>query len=414
MRQPGLEVADVLGRFGAEFVARFGKSLCNQQRKAIQDIEQCRTAVLGGHKEECDQCGHESFAYNSCRNRHCPKCQGKARARWTSKRTEELLPVPYLHMVFTLPQILARLALQNKRVMYDLLFQATSKTLLEIAADKKHLGAKIGFFAVLHTWGQKLELHPHLHCVVPAGGLSFDRKRWVHCKRSKKSKKIFFAPVRVLSEVFMGKYIALLRQAYRNGKLCFFGDFEALQRPGEFEKFLDTAVKHRWVVYAKRPFANAECTVKYLARYTHRVAISNSRLLNMDNNQVAFSWKDYRNGCARKTMRLDGVKFIRRFLLHVLPPRLIRIRHFGMFCNRLKAECLAICQRLLGNCQQANEQEGEQQREIGTECSPSEETKPCPRCKSGRMIITETWERFQRIGQLTSLQRGLILYFNTS
>ena len=414
MTHRALEVADVFRRFGPQFVARFGKSLSHQQRKVIQAIELCRTAALGGHKEECDKCGHERFAYNSCRNRHCPKCQGKAIARWTSKRTEELLPVPYLHMVFTLPQILARLALQNKRVMYGLLFQATSKTLLEIAADKKHLGAKIGFFAVLHTWGQKLEAHPHIHCVVPAGGLSYDRKRWVHCKRSKKSKKLFFAPVRVLSEVFMGKYIDLLRQAYRDGQLCFFGDFEALQRPGEFEKFLDTAVKHRWVVYAKRPFANAECTVKYLARYTHRVAISNSRLLNMDNNQVTFSWKDYRNGCARKTMRLEGVKFIRRFLLHVLPPRLIRIRHYGMFCNRLKAECLAICQRLLGKHPQTVQEEASRNREIDTELSTKEEAKTCPHCKSGRMIITETWERFQRIGQPTSLHRGLILYFNTS
>jgi hypothetical protein len=414
MRQPRLEVADVFGRFGADFVARFGKSLCNQQRKAIQDIEQCRTAVLGGHKEECDQCGHESYAFNSCRNRNCPKCQGTARARWTEKRTEELLPVPYLHVIFTLPQILARLALQNKRLMYDLLFQASSQTLLEIAADKKHLGARIGFFAVLHTWGQRLEAHPHLHCVVPAGGLSPDRKRWIHCKRSKKSKKLFLAPVRVLSDVFRGKYIDLLRQCYLKGELSFFGDLQALRRRDEFERFLDSAVKKRWVVYAKPPFSNAERVVKYLARYTHRVAIANSRLLNMDGNGVTFSWKDYRNGCARRIMRLDGVKFIQRFLLHVLPKRLFRIRHFGIFCNRLRTDSLAICQRLLGNRPRADEQEGEQQREINAERSPDEESKPCPRCKSGRMIITETWERFQRIGQTTSLTRGLVLYFNTS
>ena len=414
MRRPNLEIADVLSRFGAEFVARFGMSLSNQQRKAIRDIERCRTAVLGGHKKECDKCGHEDYAFNSCRNRHCPKCQGTARAQWTSKRTEELLPVPYLHMVFTLPQILARLALQNKRVMYDLLFQASSQTLLEIAADRKHLGAKIGFFAVLHTWGEKLEAHPHIHCVLPAGGLSSDRKRWIHCKRSRKSKKLFFAPVWVLSDVFTGKYIALLRQCYLNGQLSFFGDFKALKRRDEFERFLDAAVKKRWVVYAKPPFSNAERVVKYLARYTHRVAIANSRLLNMDRNEVTFSWKDYRNGCARRTMRLDGVKFIRRFLLHILPKGLVRIRHYGMFCNRLRTESLAICQRLLGSRPRADEQEVEQQAEIDTERSPDEETKPCPRCKTGRMIITETWKRFQRIGRPTPLHRGAILYFNTS
>lgn len=409
-----LEVADVFRRFGPQFVARCGASLSADQQKVIRAIEQCRTAVLGGHKEECDKCGHESFAYNSCRNRHCPKCQGTARARWTSKRTAELLPVPYLHMVFTLPQIVARLALQNKKVMYDILFQATSQTLLEIAADKKYLGAKIGFFAVLHTWGQKLELHPHLHCVVPAGGLSHDRKRWVHCKCSKKNKKLFFAPVRVLSAVFMGKYIDLLRQAYNKDELSFFGDLRPLRRPGEFEKFLDTAVKHRWVVYAKRPFAGAECAVKYLARYTHRVAISNSRLLSMDDNQVTFSWKDYRNECERKPMRLEGVKFIRRFLLHVLPHRLIRIRHFGIFCNRLKSESLATCQRLLGKHPDTVDEETCQDYKTEPGSSTKEEKKPCPRCKSGRMIITETWERFQRPVPHCSLHQGLILYFNTS
>ena len=414
MRHPSLEIADVFGRFGADFMARFGKSLSSQQWKAIQDIEQCRTAVLGGHKEECDQCGHEQFAYNSCRNRHCPKCQGKARARWTSKRIEELLPVPYLHIVFTLPQILARLSLQNKRVMYDLLFQATSQTLLEIAADKKHLGARIGFFSVLHTWGQRLEAHPHVHCVVPAGGLSSDRKRWIHCKRSKKSKKLFLAPVWVLSDVFRGKFIDLLRQSYLNGQLSFFGDLQALQQRDEFERFLDAAVEKRWVVYAKPPFSNAQCAVKYLARYTHRVAIANSRLLNMDGNEVTFSWKDYRNGSMLRTMRLDGVKFIQRFLLHVLPKGMVRIRHFGMFCNRLRSDNLAICERLLGSRGRENEEEGEQQRGTDTDGSAGEETKPCPHCKSGRMIVTETWERFQRIGQLTSLHRGLILAFNTS
>jgi hypothetical protein len=327
---------------------------------------------------------------------------------------EELLPVPYLHIVFTLPHTLARLALQNKRVMYNLLFQASSQTLLEIAADKKYLGAKIGFFAVLHTWGQRLEAHPHVHCVVPAGGLSPDRKRWIPCRRSRKSKKLFFAPVRVLSDVFRGKYIDLLRQCYLSGQLSFFGDLQALQRRDEFERFLDAAVEKRWIVYAKPPFSNVECTIRYLARYTHRVAIANSRLLNMDDNKVTFSWKDYRNGSMHRTMRLDGVKFIRRFLQHVLPKRLVRIRHFGLFCNRLRTESLAICQRLLGSHRLADEEKCEQQRETDTDGSAGEETKPCPRCKSGRMLITETWERFQRMGPLTSLHRGLSLYFNTS
>ena len=336
-----------------------------------------------------------------------------ARAKWMAKREAELLPVAYLHVVFTLPQIVARLALQNKKVMYDILFQASSRTLLEVALNPKHLGARLGFFGVLHSWGQRMEHHPHIHYVVPAGGLSLDGTHWVHCKRGRKGKKVYLAPVEILSQVFAGKFIDLLRRAYRQGKLSFYGRLESLRSPGEFERFLDASVRHNWVVYVKRPFRNAECVLKYLARYTHRVAIANSRLLSIEDGKVTFRWKDYRHGCAQRIAQLDGVEFIRRFLQHVMPKGLRRIRHFGIFTNRFRTQSLAICRKFLG----VNETSSAVQAPHDVPSEPEgthDQASICPKCKQGRMIITESWECGEREILPTSLNRGLILAFNTS
>ena len=333
------------------------------------------------------------------------------------KRAMELLPVPYFHVVFTLPQILARLALQNKKVMYDILFHATSETLLQVAANPKHLGARIGYFAVLHTWGQQLQHHPHLHCVVPGGGISMNGTRWVHCKRSRKTGKLFFLPVTVLSEVFRGKFVHHLRIAYKNGQLSFYGGFQSWRRPDEFERLLDTAVKHKWVVYAKRPLANPSCLLKYLARYTHRVAISNSRLLGIEDGKVVFRWKDYRNGNVQRTARLDGVTFLRRFLQHVLPRGLYRIRHFGIFCNRFRTASLARCRELLGVKRELPESSAppdEQQNNFSGDELETDKPKTCPNCKQGNMVITERWERGQRKVDHCSLHRGIFIAFDTS
>jgi predicted Zn-ribbon and HTH transcriptional regulator len=401
--QPALELADIVRRFGTEFVARNNASLSWQQRRVIEAIERCRTAALGGHKEACNGCGHESFSYNSCRNRHCPKCQAGARAKWMNDREAELLPVSYFHTVFTLPQTMAGLALQNKEVMYDILFQSTSETLQEVAANPKHLGAKIGFFAVLHTWGQKMENHPHLHCVIPAGGLSPDNQQWKHCKRSRKTGKEFFLPVAVLSAVFRGKFIDFLRQAHQQNKLSFFGKFAGLQDGDEFERFLDASVKSNWVVFAKKPFANTQCVLKYLARYTHRIAISNSRLIAVEGDEVVFRWKNYRKDCAMETTRLPASEFLRRFLQHVLPKGYTRIRHFGILSNRLRASAIELCRDLLGD---RDNSDNEPSDEIEHR---DDKPKSCPACKTGQMFRIDSWERGERGMPATSLHRGMHL-----
>lgn len=340
MREHRLEVADVFRQHGEEFLNQWGQSLSPQQRKALRDIGTCRTAALGGHIEECDHCAHRVIAYNSCRNRHCPKCQSTARDEWLAERAKELLAVPYCHVVFTLPQQLAPLALQNQRVCYSLLFRAVSETLLKIAADPQHLGARIGFLAVLHTWSQNLLHHPHAHCVVPAGGLSPDRTRWIACRPN------FFLPVQVLSRMFRGKYLAFLRQAFTAGKLKFFGDLADLADPARFHAWLQESKKTEWVVYAKPPFGGPQAVLKYLARYTHRVAISSSRLLSLDNSRVTFRYRDSKNGNQMKTMTLDAIEFIRRFLLHILPSGFVKIRHFGFLANRNRTSALALCAHL--------------------------------------------------------------------
>lgn len=333
--------------------------------------------------------------YNSCRNRHCPKCQAAARAEWLDARAADLLPVPYFHVVFTLPEEFGPLALQNPRVVYGILFRAAWETLRVVAADPKHLGARIGMLAVLHTWGQNLMHHPHVHCVVPGGGLSPCGTRWVPCKRSRCGKQTFFLPVRVLSRVFRGKFIAMLKKAYRRGELVFHGRLHGLATDKTFESLIDQSVTKEWVVYCKPPFGGPEQVLKYLARYTHRVAISNSRLLDMQDGQVEFRWKNYAHNNEWSTMSVEGCEFIRRFLLHVLPSGFVRIRHFGLLANRCRSKGLETCRQLLG-VQQRSEVPGDHvepdPRDHDTEEKSGEAPECCPRCKAGMMRLVETLE----------------------
>jgi hypothetical protein len=379
-----LEVADVIRGHGAAYLDAFGAVTSAEQRRVLRDLERCRTAALGGHVEACDQCGHRQIAYNSCRNRHCPKCQGAARARWLEDRAAELLPVEYFHVVFTLPQDIGPIALQNPRVVYGTLFRATAETLLQVAADPKYLGAKIGFLAVLHTWGQNLHLHPHLHCVVPGGGIAAGGTRWVACRPG------FFLPVRVLSRLFRGKFLAFLQEANQRGQLAFHGQQQVFADPARFSHLLGELRQKDWVVYAKPPFGGPEQVLKYLARYTHRVAISNDRLIKVEDGKVFFHWKDYAHDQARKVMALSAVEFIRRFLLHVLPSGFRRIRHYGLLANRHRDETLQRCRTLLGVAGRAHEAAAQ---DTGTAADMAPDcVHVCPVCKKGRMIIVEAIE----------------------
>jgi hypothetical protein len=337
MIRPPLEVADIVRTYGTAFVKQHRRWLAALHLKVLRAIVACRTAALGGHIEQCDSCRQRVISYNSCLNRHCPKCQAAARQRWLEKRSAELLPVPYFHVVFTLPHLLAPLALQNKVLIYGLLFRSASQTLLQIAADPKHLGADIGFMAVLHTWGQTLLAHPHLHCVVPGGGLSADHQRWIPCGSK------FFLPVEVLSLVFRGKFLAALERAFKQHKLTLAGQLAPLQSPTTFAALLRAAAHRKWVVYAKRPFAGPAQVLTYLSRYTHRVAIANSRLIAMTEGKVTFRWRDYTHGSQTRTMTLEANEFLRRFLLHVLPTSFVRIRYFGLLANRQRARLLNLC-----------------------------------------------------------------------
>ena len=341
MERLKLEVADILRRYGATYRDEHETSLSPAQRRVMQAITACRTAALGGHVEACDSCEHQRIAYNSCRNRHCPKCQSLARAQWIEHRQEELLDTQYFHVVFTLPEEVAAIAYQNKTVVYNLLFAATAETLRTIAADPRHLGAEIGFFAVLHTWGQNLTHHPHLHCVVPGGGLCTGGQRWIACRPG------FFLPVRVLSRFFRRRFLELLEQAFDGGELEFFAALQDLRERNTFQRYLEPLRDKEWVVYAKAPFAGPEQVLDYVGRYTHRVAISNNRLLNIEDGKVSFRWKDYRDDSAQKIMTLEADEFIRRFLLHVLPQGLQRIRYYGLMGNRHREEKLAKCRQLL-------------------------------------------------------------------
>lgn len=343
MPRPRLEVADILRDHGPAWRKANRGHISLGQLKVMSAIEQCRTAALGGHLARCESCQHTEIAYNSCRNRHCPKCQGGAAKRWLLDRQRDLLPVEYYHVVFTLPAPIGEVAFQNKTVVYNILFKAASETLLTLAADTKHLGARIGLTAVLHTWGSALTHHPHVHCIVPGGGLSPDGQRWLACRRG------FFLPVRVLSRLFRRLFLDKLTQAHRDGKLRFFGRLKALHDVSAFAGFLTSCKKVEWVVYAKAPFAGPDAVLAYLSRYTHRVAIANSRLLSVDERGVSFRYKDYRaNGRERyKTMTLQAEEFIRRFLIHVLPKSLHRIRHYGLLANGTRRNNLELARQLL-------------------------------------------------------------------
>ena len=341
MSRPALEVADLLRAQGRRFLEQHQNTFSYQQLKVFRAIQNCRTAALGGHLDACSDCGQQAISYNSCRNRHCPKCQTQARQRWLAAREPELLPVPYFHVVFSVPHELNVLALENPRAFYDLLFAAASATLREVAANPKHLGADIGFLSILHTWGQNLLLHPHIHCVVPAGGLAPDHQRWVSGKAH------FFLPIAVLRKVFRGKFLAGLQRLRRVGQLCKAGPGRVLADDRPFARLLRRLRLRRWVVYAKAPFGGPLAVLRYLGRYTHRVAISNHRLLACEDEQVRFRWKDYAHGGQQKVMTLAATEFLRRFFLPVLPQGFVRIRHFGFLANRFRTGTLALCRQLL-------------------------------------------------------------------
>lgn len=341
MNRPPFEVAEIIRQHENSFIEKNRSWLTWHHRRVLHAIEHCRTSTLGGHLDRCSRCGHRVISYNSCRNRHCPKCLTRARDQWLAERRRELLPVGYFHVVFTIPHELSWLALQNKKVVYDLLFRTSAAPLLEVAADARHLGAQIGFLSVLHTWGQNLLHHPHVHCVIPVGGLSLDGPHWVRPRYA------FFLPVKVLSRVFRGKFIAGLKRAFRDGKLSFPGSLRPLADEKAFPSFLRSLFRHDWVVYAKRPFGGPEHVLHYLARYTHRVAISNHRIVNVADGKVTFRWKDYARGSKQRTMVVGGDEFLRRFLLHVLPRGFVRIRFFGFLANRRRTQLLPLCQRLL-------------------------------------------------------------------
>ncbi len=391
MKEHRLEVADVFRRHEKDFFAKWGRVIGPHQRKAFDAIRDCRTAALGGHVEyveQCDTCGHRVISYNSCRDRHCPKCQAASRAKWLAARQTELLPVPYFHVVFTLPQQIGGLSLQNAREIYRILFRAASETLLTIAADPKRLGAAIGFLAVLHTWGQNLHLHPHLHCVVPGGGISPDGGRWISCRKSS-----FFLPVQVLSSRFRKVFLNYLRKAFQEGKLKFRGEMAGLAKPVAFEALCRRAGRIKWVVFVKPPFGGPEQVLKYLARYTHRVAISNGRLLSMEDGRVTFGYKDYAGGNKSKLMTLEAAEFIRRFLLHILPRGFVRIRQFGFLANRARGKKLALCRALLG----APPPSADTVVVSSLDAKSDElDRKLCPVCRTGHLIrlVILQWARF--------------------
>ena len=384
MTRHGLEVADVFRDYGLEFMQKRGSSLSVNQRRAFDAIAACRTKVLGGHLEQCNQCGHERNAYNSCGNRNCPKCRARARAEWTEARTAELLPIPFFHVVFTLPKEFGPIALQNQRVVYNILFRAAAQTLKELAADPKHMGAEIGILAVLHTWGGKLDYHVHLHCIVTGGGLSPDGTRWVRCKRSKKNRKDFFIHGNVLSRKFRGKFIDQLKRAFRDGDLGFHGDIASLANAVAFENRVTKAVRNDWVVDVSSPIGSPIRVLKYLARYTNRVAISNDRLIAVRNGRVHFGWKDYRDGGQQKVTSLEPTEFIRRFLLHVVPSGFMKIRYYGFMANRYRREKLALSRKLLGvSIEQFedDETEGGERESSDGQCESR-----CPACRRGIMV----------------------------
>ena len=382
------ELADIFRRYGEAYRQKFGASLSTAQRRVMTAIEVCRTAALGGHVEVCDRCGHQRIWYNSCSDRHCPKCQSLARAQWIQDRQSEVLDTEYFHVVFTVPEEIADIGLQNKRTVYGILFRATAETLQTIAADPQHLGAEIGFFAVLHTWGQNLLHHPHLHCVVAGGGLSLDSTRWVSCRPG------FFLPVRVLSRRFRRLFLKYLEKAFDSGQLQFFGSIQKLRDAHEFHSYVAPLKQTEWVVYAKPPFAGPQQVLDYVGRYTHRVAISNNRLLDIEDDQVSFQWKDYRDPDRQKTMTLSAEEFIRRFLIHVLPDGFQRIRYYGFLSNRHREGKLVLCRQLLGMpVVDPETAPGDQPSDYDFdelyEKLTGSSLRQCPICHEGRMVVVE-------------------------
>jgi hypothetical protein len=384
MTRPRHEVAEVFRSCRDAFLEQYGAGLTPVQRRALDDLTACRTAALGGHVLQCMECGHQEIAYNSCGNRHCPKCQGTAAARWLETQAADLLDTPYSHVVFTLPGALGPIALHNPREVYGLLMRAAAETLLEVAANPIHLGAEVGVLAVLHTWGQNLTLHPHVHCVVTGGGLSLDGSRWVAGRDD------FFLPVRVLSRVFRGKFLSGLRAAFRRGRLRFPGEGAPPDRSDRFNALLSEVVRTEWVVYAKPPWGGPATVLKYLARYTHKAAISNHRLVDLADGRVSFRWKDYAHGGRPGILTLDSVEFVRRFLKHVLPSGFVRVRHYGLLANRHRQEKLARCRELLGMAvtPPADTAPSAPDPVLATATETTvTPTRVCPRCGAGRMVV---------------------------
>jgi len=391
--KPLLEVADLFRTFGQAYREVHGHQMPVRHKRVMRAIEICRTSELGGHIDQCDQCGTLRISYNSCRNRHCPKCQSLDKQPWLEAREEELLPVSYFHAVFTLPEGVRLLALRNQKVVYNLLFQSASETLTKLAKDPKHLGAQIGFIAILHTWTQTLMDHPHLHCLVPAGGLSPDGKRWV-CSR-----KNFFIAVKVLSALFRGKFLDGLKRAYQAGELKFAGQIEGLKQAPAFKQYLNELYKQDWVVYCKPSLRNPGKVMDYLGRYTHRVALSNDRLVKIEGNRVTFRWRDSADDNKIKWLTLEAFEFIRRFLLHVLPDQFVKIRYYGILSHRNRKGKLLQCRRLLGvwtdkESQKAPKETWEDLLTRITGIDP----RVCPHCGKGKWVLRETllplyWER---------------------
>jgi putative transposase/transposase-like zinc-binding protein len=381
-----VEVADIFRAQGSQFIDRHRDRIGVQQLKVMRAILHCRTAALGGHIDICPRCGGDkTISYNSCRNRHCPKCQSQARQRWIAARKEELLETRYFHVVFTLPHELHTLILQNETELYNLLFRTVADTLLEVAANPGHLGAKIGFFAILHTWGQNLLFHPHIHCVIPGGGLSPDHIGWIH------SRDAFFLPIRVLSKVFRGKFVDALKHAHRRGRLMFAGSIQRMEDPKCFAAFLRTLFRQNWVVYAKPAFGGPEQVLRYLGRYTHRIAISNHRLVSFDGTHVTFRWRDYARGNKQRLMTVSAEEFIRRFLVHVLPKRFVRIRHFGFMANYQRSSARELSRQLLKMTPIIR----------STETAASLSSWTCPKC-GGPMTIVERLTAIQMLWRFVS------------
>ena len=376
--KPSAELADIF----RDNLDKLPK-LSVEQWNVVNAIISCRTSRLGGHLLRCDQCDHELNLYNSCRNRHCPKCQALARAQWLSDRMTELLPVPYFHVVFTIPDFLNPVALRNKAVFYNILFRATNETLQQAALNPRNLGARIGFLAILHTWAQNLQDHPHIHCVVPGGGLSPDGSQWIS------SSNRFFVHVKILGKLFRGKVLDYLKTAFQDQQLHFPGKIQQFQHASAFQRLIDRGYRKQWVVYAKRPFAGPAQVLKYLANYTHRIAISNHRILKLGSDSVTFSWKDRKHNNITKQMSLGTREFMRRFLLHVLPKRFVRIRSYGLLCNRYKKELLNRCRVLIPTGEHTEESLALDAQPPGHECDldqPETNDRLCPKCRTGHMI----------------------------